>query len=355
MIARLLVAAPLVLLADAATAAHVTGSVYTEARGFASTSNGVNIGAGADVIFVNGAVAGMPSAFGVGGASGAWDAGPMSPGATDIWATTIADAGTGRVATAASASLDRGELKAVVDNLAITPFASSGSAAARFMDTIWFTNSSGGWLPVTLSMSVDGTITGSGSRADMFSYIGLSGFGGGCNFLGQCITPNLANPFTGYSVALYGDINQMAAPGEKFGFRNQLDGKTGDDIPWWTFGAGAAHDPDSGVYDYSKTITLWVPEGETTLAIDAWFRLTICNMNFRCDFGNTSAIRFGDLPTGLAFGSQSGKFLTALASDGGGGSNPGVIPEPASWAMMIMGFGLVGAAARRRRSPSHAA
>lgn len=30
--------------------------------------------------------------------------------------------------------------------------------------------------------------------------------------------------------------------------------------------------------------------------------------------------------------------------------NPGVIPEPATWAMMIAGFGLVGAAVRRRRS-----
>ncbi len=32
------------------------------------------------------------------------------------------------------------------------------------------------------------------------------------------------------------------------------------------------------------------------------------------------------------------------------GSLPGGIPEPATWAMMIAGFGLVGAAARRRRS-----
>lgn len=33
----------------------------------------------------------------------------------------------------------------------------------------------------------------------------------------------------------------------------------------------------------------------------------------------------------------------------GGGGGIGVIPEPATWAMMIAGFGLVGAAARRRR------
>jgi hypothetical protein len=36
------------------------------------------------------------------------------------------------------------------------------------------------------------------------------------------------------------------------------------------------------------------------------------------------------------------------------GDGTGVIPEPATWAMMIAGFGLVGVAARRRRAPATA-
>jgi hypothetical protein len=34
---------------------------------------------------------------------------------------------------------------------------------------------------------------------------------------------------------------------------------------------------------------------------------------------------------------------------------PGVIPEPATWAMLILGFGLIGASLRRRRGTTHVA
>jgi hypothetical protein len=55
-----------------------------------------------------------------------------------------------------------------------------------------------------------------------------------------------------------------------------------------------------------------------------------------------------------AFGSQSGArlyFTTACSGDcnGGGGGSGEPVPEPATWAMMIFGFGGVGAMLRRRR------
>lgn len=59
------------------------------------------------------------------------------------------------------------------------------------------------------------------------------------------------------------------------------------------------------------------------------------------NFSNTSKFRFS-LPTDVTFTSASGVFLSAL--------NPvnNAVPEPATWAMMIFGFGLAGVSLRRR-------
>ncbi|MEY2883371.1 MAG: hypothetical protein RL490_1095 [Pseudomonadota bacterium] len=60
------------------------------------------------------------------------------------------------------------------------------------------------------------------------------------------------------------------------------------------------------------------------------------------DFGNSAHIGFV-LPSGVTFTSGSGLALTQSAF-------PSAVPEPASWAMLIAGFGLVGAVQRRRRA-----
>lgn len=59
------------------------------------------------------------------------------------------------------------------------------------------------------------------------------------------------------------------------------------------------------------------------------------------DFGNTAGFTF-NLPTGATFTSESGSFLSAPTA---------AVPEPATWALMILGFGGAGAALRRRRRP----
>lgn len=65
----------------------------------------------------------------------------------------------------------------------------------------------------------------------------------------------------------------------------------------------------------------------------------------------TFAAGTGEVITGLRFTSTGAAFeLDTIAGTAAGDGNPNAaIPEPAAWVMLVAGFGLVGAAARRRR------
>lgn len=291
----------LLQLPAAASAAHVAlYGVYADARGSSSVST-VNQGSGSDVWFRNGAFVGTPSAFN----GGAYAAGPMTPGATGVQVATYANIATSLSQSEASGSLNRGQLKAAVALAAITPYAASGSAQASISDNIWFTNTSGGWLPIDLSLRVDGEVTGSLSRVDFFSNLTLASGGAGANSQGQSITPN-ADGSGGVSTSLYGEYYSQT--GQTFGFREQFGGK----LDQWSFSFGDDHDPDSGKFDYTSTIRLFIPEGETTLALFAWMNVSICSGNGLCDFGRTASLSFSPLPDGLSFTSQSGAFLVPV-------------------------------------------
>ncbi|MBS0333573.1 MAG: PEPxxWA-CTERM sorting domain-containing protein [Proteobacteria bacterium] len=62
------------------------------------------------------------------------------------------------------------------------------------------------------------------------------------------------------------------------------------------------------------------------------------------DFSHTVIASY-DGPQGATTLSASGLFPGTLALD----ASPGAVPEPAAWALLIVGFGLSGAMLRRRR------
>jgi hypothetical protein len=129
-----------------------------------------------------------------------------------------------------------------------------------------------------------------------------------------------------------------------------------DDFPWTTgndpfhdgtgaFQATMSHDFTiiSGEY-YTLDAILSVYAGGRFAAYDPEGHELVTTAPSTADYGNTSYFNF-TLPTGVKLLSGSGQLLTAPYVPGGAPS----VPEPATWAMLILGFAAVGATLRRRR------
>ena len=239
----------------------------------------------------------------------------------------------------ASASLDRGELKASVSNMTDTRFGTIGSLGRTdswLADTIFFTNNSGTAQTVRLNLGFDGRTT-VGSGATIFNTaltLRLQ-----CSFTGCFNNEQQSIAFAGGPNVGFDTITANFSP-----TRNTIFQTPDGDIPpgqstrWLT--TLNARDGADGWSDGMISTFLTIPTGATSLGFNIMLT-NDCRGQATCDFGNSAALRIGALPGGVSFGSASGVLLSGLGT--------GAIPEPASWAMLIAGFGLVGAAARRQR------
>lgn len=214
----------------------------------------------------------------------------------------------------------------------------SGYVESRLQDTIFFTNTSGGSLIANLTFTFDGVV----SLGTDHSPSGQLGFDVSC--LGfACFNDSNAPILLGgpsYRAADAGMYYMFGRAGDSLGscFGENIYCGQGS-APFFTT---HLDQPDAnGLISGFISTQLIIPTGTTSLGIRGLLNLD-CRGGATCGFGHTGTFGFDPLPDGLSFSSASGVFLTDV----------GAVPEPASWAMMITGFGLVGAAMRRGRRAS---
>jgi hypothetical protein len=239
------------------------------------------------------------------------DSGPLngntathSPGSAPAGLTTFKVAGavngTASGSSEASANLQAGTVGA---KAASNTFNGVGNASAELYEDLQFFFTGGGTRQVTATASLDGSI---GSFANANSLTGLS-----------------------YNMNFGTSNFSYVSQGSQLGFAFNTGTPTG----WDSF--SFTNVTETG-FDFTGKFT--INDGEKRSFSQRLY--LICQDGVTCDFLNTGRVGL-QLPAGVSFTSGSGVFLQPPAT--------GAVPEPASWAMMISGFGLTGGAMRRRR------
>ncbi len=152
---------------------------------------------------------------------------------------------------------------------------------------------------------------------------------------------NIDTPNTAYA-EIYGALNFGGVP-SRFDLVNDVD--TGfatqvnylDNYPsgipsTWTTNANHTVNISTFTYD--------LVGASEDVNVDLTIGNLLCDRGYTCDFSNTAKFALS-LPPGVTFTSDSGVFLTAPT---------GAVPESASWILMVLGVGLLGATLRGRRA-----
>ncbi|MEP6785207.1 MAG: PEPxxWA-CTERM sorting domain-containing protein [Sphingomonadales bacterium] len=238
-----------------------------------------------------------------------------------------------------------------IANGAVRAFTSNGNgpvarsfAEARITDTVFFSNNSGTTLYLPFSFSFDGRITDTSTFSSTASAIfNISGASTACadGSYGTCYGDHsmyLQNGGNANSTTVIGYASNGTYNGVQQGGAFFFNAPDNVDLANWTVSKN--WNSGGGYYDTVVSSVLAIQSGDSRLGFDLRLKMDCTLQGTICDFGNTSKFAFGTLPTGLGFTSASGVFLQ--------GNQSGAVPEPASWGMMIIGFGLIGTAMRRR-------
>ncbi len=251
----------------------------------------------------------------------------------------------------ARADLHGGTVKAsIINGSSSVP---RGFAEARITDTVFFQNATGSTVYLPFQFSFDGRLTDPSDFGSTASAI-FSISGG----LGQCPGGGFGTCYGDYGLRLQngGSANMTTVIGYSAdGTYNgvQQGGafffNSPDNVDLTNYTVFKDWNSGGGYYNTVVSSVLALQPGASRLGFD--LRLLVDSWvqpNTVADFGNTTRFGFGALPGGLSFTSASGVFLTGDPTVAG-------VPEPASWALLIAGFGLVGAKMRKRRFASVAA
>ncbi|QJU60914.1 PEPxxWA-CTERM sorting domain-containing protein [Sphingomonas sp. AP4-R1] len=193
---------------------------------------------------------------------------------------------------------------------------SEASASAHLSDTLHFTIAGASSDTVTLipiSFAFDGKLSGTNDPATASGELNYGFYFGNAQ----------AYEFGDYGAGYYGYNNTY--PTFVFASDPRVNG-------WVSYSFGS-YDPLN-----TQFTGLYAIIGATAdIGID--FDLGLRGTGL--DYTNTGSVSIGKVD-GVSFTSDSGVFLQAAAA-------PSAVPEPASWALMIGGFGMVGGVMRRRR------
>ena len=119
-------------------------------------------------------------------------------------------------------------------------------------------------------------------------------------------------------------------------------------LSFWVGNATGDGTGNSGNYLAPSAINLSIDGGAAQLFTNAGITAGTINwQQFSVIFagtGGATSIRFNNATSGDNYAGLDSVSLTAMQANGG-------VPEPATWALMILGFGTIGCATRRSRTP----